>query len=654
MIIATAGHVDHGKTSLIRQLTGVDTDRLAEEKRRGLSINLGYAYLPRRDGIALGFIDVPGHQRFINTMISGISGIDMGMLVVAADDGPMPQTHEHLDVLELLGVERLTVVISKIDRVDEQRLAQVRSQLQQDLEARRWQTPEVFPIDNTAGDGVQPLKDHLLAQAEQTSIRDSAGYFRLSIDRAFTAKGAGLVITGTASAGAVRVGDSLSLAPEGLPVRVREIRAHDKMAETGRAGQRLALNIVGKVDASAISRGDWLLDPESTACSTRLDVEFSLRRDAPFALKHMSPVKLYVGAKKLAGRLAILNPSPTDGDPANNKTDQGNRLQPGSHCLAQLILEEEVSCVHGDRLLLRDHAENTILGGATVLDPQGPKSGKSRTGRIVWLKAMQAATPAKALEELINQHQLVDLPRFAKAWNLREPDWNALLPAAGRSFTSQGQTWLVSKSQWRQATEQLMATIVQWHGEQPLAPGIKMTTLQPLLAREYPPALALAVIVSQLEAGELQLHEGHIRRTGFTPAQSGEALDQWRRVAQCLERLGNKVPLQSELADQTGMSSAQLAAVLKKAVKTGELLRINDTRYMLPGQLMAFSQQVLSCDSSGDTLSIVNLKSRFATGRKLTIEIMEYFDSVHFTRRQGNDRVILNAEVPQKLFTAPT
>ena len=218
MIIATAGHVDHGKTSLIRQLTGVETDRLAEEKRRGLSIHLGYAYLPLPGGIPLGFIDVPGHQRFINTMISGISGIDMGMLVVAADDGAMPQTHEHLDVLELLGVEQLSVVITKIDRVSQERVDEVLKQLRRLLTSRPWAEVNMHPVSNHDGTGVAELQNYLLARAARTDARESSGYFRLSIDRAFTIKGAGLVVTGTASAGSVELGDKLTLLPANTDV----------------------------------------------------------------------------------------------------------------------------------------------------------------------------------------------------------------------------------------------------------------------------------------------------------------------------------------------------------------------------------------------------------------------------------------------------
>lgn len=647
VIIATAGHVDHGKTSLVRQLTGVETDRLAEEQRRGLSINLGYAYLPRPQGTPLGFIDVPGHLRFINTMISGISGIDMGMLVVAADDGPMPQTHEHLDVLQLLDIEQLTVIISKIDRVSPQRLQEVEVQLRGILAPRPWSNVDIFPVSNLEGDGVAALQSHLLNCAEQATARSSAGYFRLSIDRAFTARGAGLVVTGTASSGSVRVGDSLTLLPKGTDLRVRSIRAHDKPVESACAGQRVALNISGKSEAASIERGDWLVDPKNARTGNRLDVSFSLLPGAPFAIKHLSPVKLYLGAKRMAGRLALLN---KPGDGKGDDRGDGNRLQPGDSCLAQLILDGNVACVRGERFLLRDHAENVILGGGVILDPDGPQSGKSRPERINWLNAMKKHSTAAALASLITQDQLVDMDHFRQVCNLREQETLDLLPADGRLFATEGSHWAVSTRRWAQADRLLIGHIDRWHRDNPQLPGIKMTELKPAIAQSCEPPLAMAVMVSRLKARSLILHGGRIRRANFQPTVSAEALAHWQQVRQYLADRGHHIPLLSELSEQSGIAAPDLNKVVNNAAKNGELCRITDTRFALPEQLMQFAREVLSCDSSGEPLTVIGLKSRFGTGRRLTIEILEYFDRVHFTRRRGDTRVILNAELPVKLF----
>ena len=638
MIIATAGHVDHGKTSLIRQLTGVETDTLAEERERGLSINLGYAYLPRPQGTPLGFIDVPGHRRFINTMISGISGIDMGLLVVAADDGPMPQTIEHLDVLDILGVEQLTAVISKTDRASDARIREVTRQTRDLLAARRWQDTAFFPVCNQDGSGVDVLQHYLIQHAEQLRKQRTGGGFRLSIDRCFTARGSGLVVTGTASAGTVNKGDKLLLLPARLEVRVRGLRAHDRNANTAEAGQRVALNLAGKIEKSAIERGDWLVDPDCALSSSRLDVTFSLLPGAPFPLKHLAPVKLHIGAKRVAARLAIIEGAE-------------GRLHPGDHCLAQLILENPVSAVLGDRFLLRDQAENVILGGGKVLDPQGPKYGKSRPGRLAWLHAMQLSPANESLASLIEQEQLVDLDRFWAIRNHPGIPGGAGLPSNAKSFEGEGRHWAVAQSQWSKAVQQCRQLIDSWHQMHPASSGIRMTELKPVMAEVMAPPLAMAVLVSLLQTDELRLRDGHISRKGFRPSESREAQAHWQKLRQHLEQCHYQIPLFSELLEATRIPETALRQVVKAATKSGELHRLNDNRYALPHQLLHFSQRVVQAADEGEDLSVVTLKSHFGSGRKLTIELLEYFDSIQFTRRQGDRRIVVNSDVAIKRFS---
>ncbi len=319
LIVATAGHVDHGKTALIRQLTGVDTDRLEEEKRRGLSINLGFAYRSVERDTTLGFIDVPGHTRFINTMIAGVSGIDLGMLVVAADDGVMPQTLEHIDVLRLLGIGQCIVVISKIDRVEPERVTAVADAAQALLGEDCCRA--AFPVSNSTGEGIAALQQYLDKQAITHQQRSSAGNFRLSVDRAFLLKGTGLVLTGTAISGAVAVGDELQLLPQGVSVRVRSLRVQDHEAQRGRAGDRCALNVSGPIEKDQVKRGDVLVCRKEVPLCERFDATVSLLPNAPFAIKHLSPVKVYIGARRIAARLYLI------GDSIGGTAT--HRLQPG-------------------------------------------------------------------------------------------------------------------------------------------------------------------------------------------------------------------------------------------------------------------------------------------------------------------------------------
>src|SRR5580700_4389708 len=340
MIIGTAGHIDHGKTTLVRAHTGVDTDRLKEEKARGISIELGYAYTPLANGEVLGFIDVPGHERLVHTMVAGACGIDFALLVVAADDGVMPQTREHVAILELLGVAQGAVALTKIDRVDRERLGEVDAQVKAMLATTALKAAPLFALDATAADhpGTSALRHHLQQMAAQTRARGDQGLFRLAVDRVFTLAGHGTVVTGTVFSGQVRAGDTVAVMPQGLAARVRSIHAQNRAAEVGRAGERCALNLAA-LDKSAISRGDWLADPRALAPSTRIDVLLTLLADSGAQLQSWSPLHVHLGTTH---RLAHVVPL----------TAQG--LAAGESARAQLVFDTPLCAVPGDRLIVRD------------------------------------------------------------------------------------------------------------------------------------------------------------------------------------------------------------------------------------------------------------------------------------------------------------
>jgi selenocysteine-specific elongation factor len=639
VIIATAGHVDHGKTSLIKQLTGVETDRLEEEKLRGLSINLGYAYLPTQHGIPLGFIDVPGHQRFLNTMISGISGIDLGLLVIAADDGPMPQTTEHLDVLQLLGIKHLVVVISKIDRVPADRVAEVEHQTERLLAGRFEKHSDVFRVSNIDGSGIEALKTHLIETSRKAAERSQQGNFRLSIDRCFALKGTGLVVTGTASAGTITVGDSLKLLPLDIEVRVRGIRVQDQEAKEAAAGQRCAINLAGRIEKNDISRGDCLVEPNAAAGSRRVDVNFQLLKNAPFPLKHLSPVKMHIGAKRVAGRIAFLN-----------TPDASSRLAPGDETLAQLILDENVTSFAQERFLLRDHAENSILGGGIVLDPQAPGTKKSRPERIAYITSMQADTPAQALTNALERGLLINLSDFRSAWNMREDEALPVPADIGHEFKLDNGSGIISQSQWHEAQNLLSKKLDNWHSENPQERGIKASALQSELNNSLPTPLVVGVLASGLRDGKLLLKEGLITAAHFKPTQSTEKQNQWQRLEALLVDGGNNIPLLSELSANTGIETGALDKIMLDAVKSGLLHKVSARRYALPSQLHQLAREISAQADSGEPITVITLKSRFGTGRNITVEILEYFDQIRFTARDGNNRVIIDPGVPARLF----
>jgi selenocysteine-specific elongation factor len=639
VIVATAGHVDHGKTTLIKALTGVDTDRLAEEKRRGLSINLGYAYLPVDDGLPLGFIDVPGHRRFINTMIAGISGIDMGLLVVAADDGPMPQTLEHLDVLEQLGVPALSVVISKTGRVAEDRVHQVRKDLQALLQQYSWQAPDMFAVDSTQGLGIGALKEDLLRRAEQVQARKVTGLFRISLDRAFNIKGSGLVVTGTIASGSVQTGDSLRLL-DGRRGRVRGLRVHDGDAESAIAGQRCAINLAGNLAATEINRGTWLLGEDSVTPSQRLDVEFSLLPSAPFPLKHLAPVKLHLGAGRIAGRLALLEKYP-----------RKNRLQPGAGCLARLLLDEPVAACRQDRFLLRDHAEAVTLGGGRVLDPFPPQGRKLDSDRLAVLQALQIDDSRESLAALVAAGVVQDLENVRQNFNLSAEELQRALPANVRTFSALDRRWLARDSAWADGMQLVQQTVDCWQGENPTQAGMPIGTLKNLLGTDVAHPLLMALLTAAVEHQGLTLRNGLVSLPGFRVAASTAAQASWEKLHVLLQHGGRQIPLVTELSKSMEMDSTKLEVLLVELARLGYLRRVSDKRFALPELLKELADEVQVMAEAGESLTVIAVKNRFGVGRNLAIEVLEYFDRVRFTRRQGDARVIQDAGIPAESFT---
>ncbi|HWB52009.1 MAG TPA: selenocysteine-specific translation elongation factor, partial [Stellaceae bacterium] len=391
MILATAGHIDHGKTALVRALTGVDADRLPEEKRRGLTIDLGFAYTTLPDGTELGFVDVPGHERFLPNMLAGVLSIDRVLLIVAADDGPRPQTFEHLDVLELIGVAEVTGVITKTDRVDPGRLDSVTAEVALLLAEAGYGAAPIFAVSSRTGDGIGGLAAHLSARAavanRARAEKPPAGRFRLPIDRVFSLPGIGMVATGTAASGSIAPGDRLLLSPRGIEVRVRGVHAHNRPVERAGAGDRCALNIVGSFpDGAAPGRGDWLVAAELHAPTGRIDVALRVSRAAPAPLRSGLPVHVHLGTEDRVGRLALLG---------------ATRLGPDEEGFAQLDLDRTIGALWGDRVVLRDHGALHTLAGGRVVDPFGPRRGRARPERLAALAALREPDAGSALEALL-------------------------------------------------------------------------------------------------------------------------------------------------------------------------------------------------------------------------------------------------------------
>ena len=447
MIVGTAGHIDHGKTTLVKALTGVDADRLPEEKARGITLDLGYAYTPLPDGGVLGFVDVPGHEKLVRNMLAGATGIDFALLVVAADYGPMPQTREHLELLDLLGLVHGAVALTKCDLVAADRIAEARGELATLLSGSPLAGCPLFDLAATSGTGVPALRAHLEAVAAGLPPRQAGGGFRLAIDRCFSLAGAGTVVTGTAHAGKVGAGDTVIISPPGLKARVRSLHVQDRPAQQGHAGERIALALAGDIGKADIARGMWVVDPALAHPLTRFHGELRVPAGQP-AMKHLQSVHVHLGTEDILGRVALLDCA---------------EVGAGGTALVEILLERETLALRGDRFVLRDAGAQRNVAGGRVLDIFPPTRHKRSAERLALLAALRDDDPLPALALLAAQgHAGVDLGRHALARNLAPAEAEVLWSRAGLKQVRDGETQLgFSAGAWDGLAQRLLDALAR-------------------------------------------------------------------------------------------------------------------------------------------------------------------------------------------------
>ena len=622
MIVGTAGHIDHGKTTLLQALTGQAGDRRREERERGMTIDLGFQYLDLGLGEPVGFIDVPGHERFIHNMLAGAAGIDRVLLVVAADDGVMPQTREHLAIVELLGIPRALVAITKIDRVGAARVAEVADEVRQLLADGPYAGAPLFPLSALTGGGVAALRAALADEAGACRKHRTDGHFRLAVDRAFSIGGTGTVVTGTAFAGTVSVGDELLLGPTGLKVRVRGLRAQNRVVQQAGAGQRVALNLVGdRLTPERIHRGDWLLAPPLHAPTTRLDVQLRLLPGSR-PLRHWTPVHVHLGAQDVSGRVALL---------------EGEVLEPGSQGLAQLVLNAPVHGVHGDALVLRDQRARQTLGGGRVLDPFAPSRQRRSPERLTQLRALAVDGLERALPVLLDHAANGLEPAVLERQFNRLPDSWQLPEGVLRVATRVGPRLFLAE-RWRQLGETLAAGLQRFHTEQPDELGPDRDRLR----RYALPQLERPVFIARLEES---LARGEVTSSGpwlHDPEHQvrlGEAEEVLKaRLWPLLEAGGFDPPWVRDLARDTGTAEADMRLLLRKLARLGQLQQVVRDLFYPEATLRCAAQTLLALEVEQGAVRAAAFRDRIGLGRKRSIQLLEHFDRVGLTRRFGNER----------------
>ena len=632
MIVGTAGHIDHGKTTLSRALTGVDTDRLKEEKARGISIELGYAYTPLPNGDVLGLVDVPGHEKLIHTMAAGASGIDYALLVIAADDGVMPQTREHLTILELLGIQRGVVALTKIDRVDADRISAVKKEIHHLLATTTFADATIFctQAHSENDPGVAELKAHLMTVAQALTQKEHQRLFRLAIDRVFNLSGKGLFIAGTASAGAVAIGDTITLAPSGKTVRVRSIHAQNRPVDIAYAGQRLAMNIVG-VEKEDIERGHWATAEAMAECSERTDVEVQLLDSAGLNLKPWSQVHVHLGASHRIARVLMLD---------------GDSIEPGSQARAQLVFEVPVHSVPGDRFVIRNAQAQRTIGGGRVLDPFGPARKRRSLERKQWLDALSNYLDNNDHNALIDgsamgiRRSLLTRLTQLPAEQLHYRDDVAQIALRGDDAIILSHTALTGLH------DNVVAALRAFHASFPDETGPQNPRLKRIVAPEIDDTV-WRTLIDQLVQTEVLIAQGPWLRL---PEHSIELEPEQQRMADVLLNalLASEFdpPWVRDLAKEHQMSEESVRSLLRKLALRGQVYQIVRDLYCHPQRVSELAKvaesvaSALTLNSPYRQISAAAFRDASGMGRKRAIQFLEFFDRLGYTRRLRDMHVL--------------
>lgn len=629
MIIGTAGHIDHGKTSLVRALTGVDTDRLKEEKARGISIDLGFAYLPGPDGSVLGFVDVPGHEKFVHNMLAGATGIDFVLFVVAANDGVMPQTREHLAIVDLLGIERGLVALTKVDLATPEQSVQVRADISNLLASTKLAESAIVPVSTVSGEGIEDLKQRLFAAATRLGARSARGRFRLAVDRSFTLPGAGTVVTGTVLSGAVSVGDRILVSPSGLVARVRSIHAQNRATERGEVGQRCALNLAGDgVSKDAILRGDVVLDPELHAPTDRIDVAMRLLASERKPVTQWMPVRLHHAAAEVGARVVLLGNEP---------------IPPGNEARVQLVLEKPIAAACRDRFVLRDTTAQRTIGGGAFLDLRAPSRKRRAPERFAQLDAYAIPDVGQALSALLDRPPFyVDLAMFARDHALAMQEFEKITERLSIVRIDTGNAVLgLLPATWLRLKRGIVAALARFHSENPDLPGMGLERLRIQLEPRLPAPSFMACVQWLAKSGELALDGAWVRLAGHEVRLTPQDERTWGMIRPLLgggERF--RPPRVRDIAGMLDLAEADVRRLLKLLGRMGKVDEVAHDHFFLRetvAEMVEVAVDVAAHAPNGQFIA-AHFRDRLDNGRKVAIQILDFFDRHGVTLRRGDLR----------------
>ncbi len=614
-MIGLAGHIDHGKTALVRALTGVDTDTQAEEQRRGMTIDIGFAFLSGD----ITLVDVPGHDRFVKNMVRGVAGIHLGLLVVAADDGIMPQTREHFHILRYLGVPRLCVALNKVDLVEPEWVELVAEDLRGLLAESGYGDSPVMPVSAHSGVGVEELKATLTAMAEQAPAWEDRGFFRLPIDRVFTLKGFGTVVTGTVVSGTLDSNAALELLPGNKEVKVRGIHSHGRKVSSVALGDRAALNLAN-LSTADLARGEQVATPGFVQTPKALSARLSLLKEAP-ALRHNHPLRLNVGTAEAMASL---------------KLPGGGRLEPGEERVVELVLASPAPVVVGDRFIVRSFSPVTTIGGGRVLDVMLPATWKLRKR---WLKALETVPAADQLTYLIGAAgaQPLTLKALARRRGLAEKVLAGRLASEIIRLGRPNNPWLLTPEQQQDLVERTVEIVSEYHRDNPYSPGANREHIRRKLGGDEK---FVEHWLPELEQrGALGVEGDTWRRPDFTVDLKGEDQELLGRLVALLEEQGYGADYLEHLTPKLNAPLERVKTLAALAEQRGQLVRINQRLMMSAERVAALIAAVQEHFNGHGELSVGDFKAITGSSRKQAVPLLEYLDRQGHTVRVGDKRV---------------
>ena len=623
VIIGTAGHVDHGKTCLIKALTGIDTDRLAEEKKRGITIELGFANLELPGGLTAGIVDVPGHEKFIRNMLAGAGGIDIAMLVVAADEGVMPQTREHLSILSLLDIPQGIIVITKADTVDEDWIEMVREDIAESVRGTFLENAPMMAVSAFTGQGLDELKNKLAELAQSARGKDTTRPFRLPADRVFTLGGHGTVITGTLLEGTLHEGDEIMLYPSGMMTRARSIQVHSKDVKEAYGGQRVAVNLAG-IKKEDIARGEVAAAPNSMTPSMMVDVWLTALRDSGREIKNNSRLHFYHGAREILTKVVLMD---------------RDVLQPGESCYAQLRLEEEVTAKRGDRFVVRFYSPLETVGGGEILDPCPFKHRRSDARAMESMEIKRTGTPEQIVGRLIADHShgwtpIADIARFG-SFAPSEADAIARALAEKGQVVSIGRGIYLDAEYVKKIRKNMIALLNEFHKANPLKGGIKREELRTRLLPDGRIADVDSLLDHFIEKGSIKEVRGLISIASFK-VEAGEKL---QKLMDRLTAEYKAAAFAPPATDDVIAGDKQTAQVMDAMLAEGILIRLDPQIYIHSDCYRQALDTAYGLIDKNGQMTLAEFRDALGTSRKYAVALLEYFDNRRLTKKVGDARV---------------